>query len=87
MCLFFEKMSKSLKEDLDLLLNTVETIDKGRTRWQLLFTIWASTQEKLSSEAVDNKGADQPAHLRSLISTFVISILESIISKLATDKM
>ena len=32
MCLFFEKMSKSLKEDLDLLLNTVETIDKGRTR-------------------------------------------------------
>ena len=32
LCLFFEKMSGSLKEDLDVLLNTVETIDKGKTR-------------------------------------------------------
>ena len=28
----------------------------------------------------DNKGADQPAHLRSLISAFVIHILESSIT-------
>ena len=33
----------------------------------------------------NNKGADQPAHLRSLISAFVIRFLESIICKLATD--
>ena len=33
---------------------------------------------------MNNKGADQPAHLRSLINTFVIRLLESIISKLAT---
>ena len=33
---------------------------------------------------VKNKGADQPAHRRSLISAFVFHILESIISKLAT---
>ena len=31
----------------------------------------------------NNKGADQPAHLRRLISAFIISLLESIISKLA----
>ena len=31
----------------------------------------------------NNTGADQPAHPRSLISAFVIPILESIISKLA----
>ena len=34
-----------------------------------------------------NTGADQPAHLRRLISTFVIRYLESIISKLASSEM
>ena len=34
-----------------------------------------------------NKGADQPAHLRRLISAFVIRLLESIISKLASSKI
>ena len=33
------------------------------------------------------KGADQLAHPRSLISTFVIRLLESIISRLATSKI
>ena len=33
-----------------------------------------------------NKGADQPAHLRSLIRTFAIRLFQSIISKLATSK-
>ena len=32
----------------------------------------------------NNKGADQPAHPRSLISAFIIRLLESIISKLAS---
>ena len=31
----------------------------------------------------NNTGADQPAHLRSLIRPFVICVLESIISRLA----
>ena len=35
---------------------------------------------------VSNTGADQPAHRRSLISTFVIPFLESIICKLATGE-
>ena len=34
-----------------------------------------------------NKDADQPAHLHSLISAFVIPILESIISRLATSEI
>ena len=35
----------------------------------------------------NNKGADQPAHPRSLISAFVICLLESIISRLATSEI
>ena len=35
----------------------------------------------------NNKGPDQPAHPRSLISVFVIRFLESIICKLATDEI
>ena len=33
----------------------------------------------------NNKGADQPAHSRSLISAFVFRLLESITSRLATN--
>ena len=49
--------------------------------------IWASTRENLSSMFVNNKGADQTALSRSLISAFVIRLLESIISKLATGEI
>ena len=34
----------------------------------------------------NNTGADQPAHLRSLISAFVIHFLENFICKLATGQ-
>ena len=33
---------------------------------------WASTRENLTLVYVNNKGADQPAHSRRLISAFVI---------------
>ena len=36
---------------------------------------------------VNNKGADQPAHPRSLFSAFVILFLESMISNLATSEI
>ena len=49
--------------------------------------IWASTRENLSSGSANNKGADQPAHPRRLLSTFVIRCLESIISKLASNEI
>ena len=45
--------------------------------------IWVWKRENLSSRFGDNKGADQPVHLRRLISTFAIIILESIVSKLS----
>ena len=35
----------------------------------------------------NNKGADQPAHPRSLISTFVVRCLDSIICILALSKI
>ena len=35
----------------------------------------------------NNKEADQPAHLRRLISAFVIRFLESIISRLVTSEI
>ena len=35
----------------------------------------------------NNKGADQPAHPRSLISAFVIRLLKSTISRLATSEI
>ena len=35
----------------------------------------------------NNTGADQPAHPRSLISAFVIHVLESIICKLDTGEI
>ena len=35
----------------------------------------------------NNKGSDQPGHLRRLLSAIVIHFLESIISKLVTSKI
>ena len=48
---------------------------------------WTSTRENLSSGFANNKGADQLAHLRSLINAFIINFLENIISILATCKI
>ena len=42
--------------------------------------IWTSMRETLSLLQENNKGADQPAHVHSLISTLVIHSLESIMS-------
>ena len=43
------------------------------------FMIWATSWENLFMQYANNKGADQPAHPRSLISTFVVHWLDSII--------
>ena len=42
--------------------------------------IWATSWENLFMPYANNKGADQPVHLRSLISTFVVRYLHSIMS-------
>ena len=47
--------------------------------------IWATTRENLPLGFANNTGTDQPAHLRSLISAFVIHFLESNIYTLATS--
>ena len=47
--------------------------------------IWARSWENVSYE--NNKGVDQPAHPRSLISTFVVRCLESMIHILALSKV
>ena len=44
---------------------------------ELLSTlIWASTRENLPAGFANNKGADQPAHRRRLVSAFVIRFFE-----------
>ena len=48
---------------------------------------WATSWEKLFLPYANNKGADQPAHPRSLISAFVIRYLDSIISLVSTSKI
>ena len=50
--------------------------------------LYGSRREKTCVRVfAKNKGTDQPAHLCSLISAFVIHLLESIISKLATSEI
>ena len=43
---------------------------------QFIDTIWAATGENLSSEFANNKGTDQPAQPRRLISAFVVANLK-----------
>ena len=53
-----------------------------------IISIYGPRREKTCLRGLaNNKGADQPAHPRSLISTFVIRFLESFISKLATSQI
>ena len=51
----------------------------------------SSTHENLSSAGgggvANNKGTDQPVHQHTLISAFVIHLLETIISGLATSEI
>ena len=48
---------------------------------------WATSWENQFMPYVNNKGADQPAHPHSLISTFVVPCLDSIIPILAKSKV
>ena len=55
-------------------------------RWLVgpsLVIIWATSWENLFMPYANNKGADQPAYPCSLISTFVVRCLDSIIPLLA----
>ena len=49
--------------------------------------IGSVTRENVLQGFANNKGADQPTHPRSLVSAFVIRLLESIISKSPTSQI
>ena len=49
--------------------------------------IWATSWENLFMPYANNKGADQPAHPRSLISAFVVHCLDSIIPLVSLFKI
>ena len=49
--------------------------------------IWATSWENLFMPYANNKGADQPAHQRSLISAFVVCYLYSMISLVSTSEI
>ena len=49
--------------------------------------IWAGLMQENLSRVVNNKGTDQPVQMHSLISAFVILLLECIIAKLASSKI
>ena len=53
----------------------------------LAFLIWATSWENLLMPYANIKGADQPAHPRSLISAFVVCCLDSIIPLVSVSEM
>ena len=59
---------------------------KQSTRYYCSF-IWAWSWQNLSCAYVNSKGADQPVHLHSLISTFAIRCWDSIVSVVAMYKI
>ena len=66
---------------------TTEDYESHGAKRRKVGTIWASAREKMSSGFVNTKANTQPAHSRSLISTFVIRFLESFVCKLATGEI
>ena len=62
-------------------------ISKPISRIIVFFYDISHVTRKPVSAYVNNKGADQPVHLRSLISTFVVRCLNSIIHLLAISEI
>ena len=51
---------------------------KQELAWEIEPFMWATSWENLFMPYANNKGAEQPAHSRSLISDFVVHCLDSI---------
>ena len=62
-------------------------IDIAKVLKQAVTEIWVMSRENLRYLHFNNKGADQPAQTRKLVSDFVVQSLESIIDKLVTSKI
>ena len=68
-----------------MIVNSYFSTLKGRG---ILYLIYKPRREKTYLwEFANNKGADQPANLCSLINAFVFRLLENIISDLDTNKI
>ena len=69
-----------------LFLSLTAIFQRSRTIKAILVEAlkYGPQREKTCLLGLANTGADQPAHLHSLISAFVIHVLESTISKFAT---
>ena len=83
MCLLCHKFTISISGPLYTLIQRTR---KGPADEMLIGTKWVSTRENFLRKFSNNKGADQPAYPRSLISAFVIRFLDSIISNLLQVK-
>ena len=59
----------------------------GEYLGNLLLVKWAKSWENRFMPYANNEGADQPAHPRSLISTFVVHCLDNIIPLFAIAEM
>ena len=66
--------------------STSEPLRSGIIKMEIKTVICASMQESMILFHTNNKGADQPAHPRSLISAYVIRFLVSMMTTLATHK-
>ena len=55
--------------------------------WLYHFLIGPRREKTCLRGFANNKGADQPAHPRSLISAFVVRFLKNVICKLATGEI
>ena len=51
------------------------------------FHIWATSFENLFLPYANNKGTDQAAHMRSLISAFIVHCLDNIMPKLSKSEI
>ena len=60
-------------------------VQPRKTHPNITEKLLTGTEQNLTLLDANNKGADQPAHLHRLISTFVIQLLESIIWASALD--
>ena len=75
-------------EDDPLNGSLLDVSSQEEVSYQVTCGIYGPRREKTCLCGFANtKGADQPAHPRSLISAFVIRFLESSICKLATGKI
>ena len=68
-------------------LQVTKTKDSETFRVSLKCSVIELCHEKLFMPYANNKGTDQPAHPRCLISTFVVRCLDSIIPILAKAKI